>query len=255
VTDAVPDALAAALERIVAPAPAAEVPPADVTGVLADLWSWWASVGAGQPEARILAADAADPEEHCTVGAAAVLAGVTAADRAVDSGATLLVPRVTVRDEVASRAIITLLTRREASAVVHQGPAMTDREWMAMTAEVRDRAAATADLRGEPLALLSALGSSSFATVVGCLLGAAARRTPCIIDGTDELAAALIADRLCYRAKGWWLVASDSPDPGRGAAIDRIDATVGLPLRLSDEVGRGADAVTALLARLFDVTT
>lgn len=246
-----PDALAAVLERIVAPAPPAEVqPPADVTGVLAALWSWWSSVGVGQPEARILAADAADPQERSPVGAETVLAGVAAADRAVDSGATLLVPRVTVRDEVASRAIITLLTRREASAVVHQGPPMTDREWMTMTAEVRDRAAASADLRGEPLALLSALSTPSLATVVGFLLGAAARRTPCIIDGTDELAAALIADRLCYRAKGWWLVASDSPDPGRAAAIDRIDATVGLPLGLSDEAGRGADAVTALLALL-----
>lgn len=238
-TDAVPDGLAAVLDRIVAPEPGTAAP-SDVTGALAALWAWWSAVGSGRPEVRFLTT-----ETHGTVDA-----GTNSADRAVDSGATLLVPRVMTRDEVAARAIISLLTRREASSVVHQGKGMTDREWMGVTAEVRDRAAASAELRGDPLALLSAVGTPDIAMVVGMLLGSAARRTPCVVDGTDELAAALVADRLCYRAKGWWLVASDSPDPGRGAAIDRLDATVGLPLALTDDAGRGADAVTSLLAGL-----
>lgn len=247
-TDAVPGPLAAVLERIAAPAPDSDpTPPADITGSLAALWSWWAAVGSGQPEGRILLAETPDPDADRV---AAVLAGVAAADRAVDSGATLLVPRATVRADAAARSIITLLTRREASGVVHQRPGMTDRAWMHLTAEVRDRAAVGADQRGDPLGLLATLGTPAIAMVVGTLLGAAARRTPCLIDGTDELAAALVADRLCYRAKGWWLVASDSPDPGRAAAIDRIDAAVGLPLALDDDSGRGADAVVALLSQL-----
>ena len=37
----------------------------------------------------------------------------------------------------------------------------------------------------DPLALLDSLGASDIAAVAGVLLGAAARRTPCLIDGTD----------------------------------------------------------------------
>jgi NaMN:DMB phosphoribosyltransferase len=183
--------------------------------------------------------------------ATAVLAGIAATDRAIDAGATLLVPRVGARDDVSARAVVGLLTRKEASAVVAQSPGMTDREWMTVCAAVRDRMATASHLRGEPLALLDALGAGHLAGVVGVLLGASARRTPCLVDGTDELAAALVADRLSYtRAKGWWRAGSDSPDPGRHAAMDRIDITPGLPLGLSDDAGRGAQVTVAVLRML-----
>ena len=126
---------------------------------------------------------------------------------------------------------------------------------MVMCADVRDRAAAVVDLRGEPMALLAALPAPGIAYTTGVLLGAAARRTPCLVDGTDELAAALVADRLCHRARGWWRAASDSPDPGRAAAIDRVDLAAGLPLALTDDAGRGAQATLALLAALDEAIT
>jgi nicotinate-nucleotide--dimethylbenzimidazole phosphoribosyltransferase len=98
--------------------------------------------------------------------------------------------------------------------------------------------------------MLEALHAYQVAAVVGVLLSAAARRTPCLVDGTDELAAALVADRLCYRAKGWWRAGSDSPDPGRRAATERIDLAPGLPLGLTDDAGRGAEATLAILTLL-----
>ena len=85
---------------------------------------------------------------------------------------------------------------------------------------------------------------------VGVLLGGAARRTPSIVEGTGELAAALVADRLCFRAKDWWRTGSTSPDPARVAAGDRLAIAPGLPLGLTDDAGRGADATIALLAML-----
>jgi nicotinate-nucleotide--dimethylbenzimidazole phosphoribosyltransferase len=124
---------------------------------------------------------------------------------------------------------------------------MTDRDWMQACAAVRDHAASAADHRGDPVGLLGAVQAPAVALVVGILLGAAARRTACLVDGTDELAAALVADRICIRAKAWWRAGSDSPDPGRAAAIDRIDLAPGLPLGLTDDAGRGAEATLALL--------
>lgn len=246
-SDSWPAELAAVVDRIEAPRPPDVEPPADVTGVLAGLHRWWHTVSAGGPPA---VASVASP---ATVDVMAALAeGCVAADRAIDAGATLLVPQAVPRDPVAARTLVALLTRKEASTAVYQPAGMPDRDWMLACATVRDRAAAAAHLRGEPVALLTQVGAPAIAGVVGILLAAAARRTACVIDGTDELAAALVADRICFRAKSWWLAATDSPDSGRSAAINRVDLAVGLPLSLSDDAGRGAAAVCALLAALTE---
>lgn len=243
--DPVAGRVADVVARIAGPEPSDEVPPVDVTGALADLATWWRTVSAGAPPTVA----SVDPIAPASVPDA-ILAGLDAADRAIDSGATLLVPRSGNRDDEAARTVIALLTRKEASAVLAQPAGMTDREWMTACAAVRDRAASTAEHRADPIALLDALSAPGIALVVGVLLGAAARRTACLVDGTDELAAALVADRICIRAKGWWRAGSDSPDPGRVAAIERIDLAPGLPLGLSDDAGRGAEATLALLALL-----
>ncbi len=240
-----PAELAAVVARITGPEPATAETPPDITGALADLASWWHAVSGG----AALAAATVDPAAPDSVGAA-LLAGIEAAERAIDSGATLLVPRARPRDDEAARTLTALLTRKEASAVVAQPSGMADREWMDACAAVRDRAADAAEHRGDPVALLDAVQAPGIALVVGVLLAAAARRTPCLVDGTDELAAALVADRICIRAKPWWRAGSDSPDPGRAAALDRIDLAPGLPLRLTDDAGRGAEATLALLGLL-----
>jgi nicotinate-nucleotide--dimethylbenzimidazole phosphoribosyltransferase len=242
VSEDLPAELAAVVARITAPEPASTPVPIDVTGVLADLDLWWRTCSDGRP---LVVAELDPPAPDDVL--AAILAGIDAADRAVDAGSTLLVPRVRSRDDEGARTLIALLTRKEASAVVFQRDGMSDRDWMAACAAVRDRAAGAAEHRGDAVRLLAAVGSPAIALVVGTLLAASARRTPCLVDGTDELAAALAADRISFRAKGWWRSASDSPDPGRAAAIDRIDLAPGLPLGLTDDAGRGAQATVALL--------
>jgi nicotinate-nucleotide--dimethylbenzimidazole phosphoribosyltransferase len=156
------------------------------------------------------------------------------------------VPRCTA--DHAARAVIALLTRREASAVVHQPAGMTDRAWVAACVSVREAAVPLADLRAEPLGLVERLGAEGLAAVAGALLAAAAERTPCLLDGTGPLAAALVADRLCFRARGWWLPVSDSPDPARTAAVERLGLSPALRLGVYDEEGRAARACLALLA-------
>lgn len=244
-TEPLPPFLGDVIARIEAPATDREAPsiPADVTGSLADLLTWWRALAASPvPTPAEIHVDVTDLDVD-----GALRAGLDAADRAADAGTTIVVPRVVERDDVAARTVISLLTRKEASRILPQPPGMGDRAWMVACAGVRDRAADVTEHRGAPVEMLDALDATAIAATVGTLLGAAARRTPCLIDGTDELAAALVADRLCFRAKGWWRAASDSPDPGRAAAIDRIDLTAGLPLMLSDDEGRGAAATLALL--------
>lgn len=242
----IPAPLAETIGRVAAPPDVESAPPDDITGTLADLWSWWQRVGAGQPLRPTWVTCAGGAVED------AVLSGLGYADSAADSGATLIVPRIDVRDDASARALVALLTRREASAVLGQPEGMADSAWMAACADIRDRMADIAGFRGEPLRLLEALGAGSIACMVGLLIGAAARRTPVLVDGTDELAAALVADRLGFRAKAWWRAGSTSPDPARAAAVDRIDLDPGLPLDLSDDAGQGAKATEHLLSLVLD---
>lgn len=236
----------AVIARIGVPEPVQYSPPADVTGELARLLSWWASVSNGS---RPITVELVSTAEVSDV-ASGIAAGVEAAERACDSGATLLVPRTAESNPVAALTVIGVLTRTEASAITFQSTGMTDRQWIDLCAAVRDASADVSDLRSAPVDVLDFLAAQHIAFIVGALLSASARRTPCIVEGIDELAAALVADRLSFRAKEWWRAGSTTPDPGRQAAVDRLALEPGLPLALTDDEGRGADATVALLGLL-----
>ena len=246
-TNDLPPEIAAAAERMEAPAAATEAMPADVTGELRILLAWWHSMAGGsEPHVAIVDAaggpwlDAGD----------AMVAGLQAADSAVDSGANLLVPRVTARDDIAARTIIAVLTRSDAQALVPQPEGMSDADWIAKVTSIRDDANRVTSHRGELVALLDSAKALPIAFVVGVLMCAAARRTPCLIDGTDELAAAVVADRITLSAKSWWRCGSQSDDPARRAAVERTDLARGLPLALTDDDGLGSEATLALLRLL-----
>lgn len=262
-----PDELRTLIERI-EPAPSgAAADPAD--GALGRLRAWWAAHADNAPlvvqriPPRAAAddppvgrsADLADADADSMIRAAVGL-GVAAADRAIDSGATLLVLATSTPlgsdRSTAARAALSLVARREASAVLPQPPGLSDRAWMTLCSRIRDETARAVAQRGDMLAALSALRAWDLAYAVGTLLGAAARRTACLLDGVEPLAAAVVAHRLAYRSRGWWLAASDSPDPGRSCAIDRVDLPCALPLGVADDRNLAVSAVLALLPTLID---
>lgn len=252
-----PPQVAEVVARIGLPdAPVDSAPPRSgsgaTTGELGLLLDWWLTVAPG-PD-RPLAVTQVQPPTGGTGNdaLASMMAGVSAADRAADAGATLLVPGAPTADPVPARAVIGLLARKEASLVTYQSPGMSDRQWMAECAAVRDAIASVGHLRADPLGLLDALAAPELSFVVGVLIGSAARRTPCLIDGTGVLAAALVADRVAHRARGWWRVGSTSTDPARQTAADRLDLPGGLPLGLADDVGMGAQATIRLLGLVTD---
>ena len=246
-TATLPPEADAVLARIVSADRAVPDIPAEFTGELRELLGWWLAIAPGAP---LVPRDVMSGNAVVTPCETALVAGIAAADAAIDAGSTLLTPHADHRNPRAARTLIALLTRKDAAAITHQVPGMTDRAWMAECVAVRDGAARLAEHRGDPMALLTHLDAGGIAFVVGVLLAAAARRTPCIVDGTDELAAALLTDRMSYRATSWWRAGATSPDPARQAAVERIDLTTGLTLGLTDETGAGARASVTLLASL-----
>jgi nicotinate-nucleotide--dimethylbenzimidazole phosphoribosyltransferase len=234
----------ATVERIVPPDDVDRALPMHVTGELRTLLAWWLSVSDGSTP-RVAFVD--DGDLTWASAADALDGGAAAADRAVDAGATLLVPRASARTDTSARAIVAVLTRKDPSVVLAQIDGMRDREWMAQVSTIRDQAHELLEHRAAPTVLMDEVEAFGVAYVAGALLTAAARRTPCLVDGTDECAAALIADRISGRAKGWWLSGSQSADPARRAAAERVDLAAGLPLALTDEAATGAQATIALL--------
>jgi nicotinate-nucleotide--dimethylbenzimidazole phosphoribosyltransferase len=247
VTADLPAEITAAAERIGAPTASSEELPESVTGELRGLLAWWHDVcGTTPPQPSVIAGE----QGSWTTASDAMRAGLEAADRAIDAGANVLLPRMVSHDDSPARTVIAVLARQDAPALVPQPEGFTDAAWMAKVTKVRDAAHHASDLRAEPVDLLDDTGALEVAFIVGVLLGAAARETPCVVDGTDELAAVLVADRISLSAKQWWRCGSQSTDPARAAAAERADVDRGLPLALTDDAGLGAESTLALLRML-----
>ncbi len=212
--------------------------PERVTGSLAQLLTWWLERGSELRPKKI------------AISPGGFDSGTASVDSAVDSGFTLLsFHNNTAVDPAIVRAIVGLLTRKDAWQVTHQSPGMSDQRVMKQLADTVDLMRANRDKRAEPrgLAQLDSTGTIDFMT--GALLAASARKTPVILGATHELAAALIAHRMCMKASPWWRNGATSPDCAVGQSIDRMGIPAGLPLDLSDDQGVGTDISVDLLSR------
>ena len=176
---------------------------------------------------------------------AAFAVGRDVADAAVDSGAQLLVPAdLAVAGTTPASALVALLTRSEVVEVVGRGSGIDDATWMRKAAAVRDAAYRGRSRLGDPLDLLSAVGGPDLAALAGCMTQAAVRRTPVLVDGLVVAAAALVAQRVAFRAPHWWVAAGRSREPGHAAALDRLGLRPLLDLETS--AGGGLEALLAV---------
>lgn len=185
--------------------------------------------------------DAMAPDETM----AAFALGVALADEEIDAGADLLiVGDMGIGNTTAAAAIIGLLAPADILSVVGRGTGIDDGTWMRKAAAVRDAMRRGKPHKGAPLDLLAAIGGPDIAAMVGLLLGAAARRTPVILDGTVISAAALIAHRAAYKSRDWWQAGHRSTEPAHSAALGRLDLTPLLDLRM--RLGEGTGALLAI---------
>jgi nicotinate-nucleotide--dimethylbenzimidazole phosphoribosyltransferase len=176
---------------------------------------------------------------------AAVRLGIAVAEAEVDAGADLLiVGDMGIGNTTAAAAIIGLLGPADILSVVGRGTGIDDATWMRKAAAVRDAMRRGKPHKGAPLDLLAAIGGPDIAAMVGLLLGAAARRTPVILDGTVIAAAALIAHRVAYKSRDWWQAGHQSTEPAHAVALGRLDLTPLLDLHM--RLGEGTGALLAI---------
>jgi NaMN:DMB phosphoribosyltransferase len=229
------------LSRIVPFSPQPTQPLSDsVTGSLAELVEWWQQRAPKSLEVATVNTQDGSSFAH----------GVDHANHIIDSGSTLLILTSSSNVEWSvTRAIVGLLTRKDAFAVSFHPPGVTDQDAMADIASIRDHMREHGELRGAPKELAQLSSEVDFTT--GLLLTASARNTPVITGNITHLAAALIGNRLSMAASKWWRHGATSPDSGVIHAVERLGIAPGLPLGLSDSLGMGAKISASILTSLL----
>ncbi|GHE89561.1 nicotinate-nucleotide--dimethylbenzimidazole phosphoribosyltransferase [Streptomyces longispororuber] len=154
----------------------------------------------------------------------AVRAGVALADEEADSGTDLVVlGDISVGGTTPAATLVAALCGTDASVVTGRGgQPIDDLAWMRKCAAVRDALRRARPVLGDQLQLLAAVGGADIAAMTGFLLQSAVRRTPVVLDGVVASAAALVAQRVAFRAPDWWLAGHDSGEPAQAKALDRM---------------------------------
>lgn len=155
---------------------------------------------------------------------AALEAGVALADEEADSGTDLVVlGDLSVGGTTVAATLIAALCGTDASVVTGRGGSpIDDLAWMRKCAAVRDALRRARLVLGDPAQLLAAVGGADIAAATGFLLQCAVRHTPVILDGVVSAAAALVAQRVAFRAPDWWLPGHLSSEPAQAKAYDRM---------------------------------
>jgi nicotinate-nucleotide--dimethylbenzimidazole phosphoribosyltransferase len=197
-----------------------------------------------RPSGRIDVEDAMSVDE----ASAAIQAGLAIADEEIDAGTDLIVlADVGVGSTTAAAAVVGLLTGNDASTVVGRASGIDDATWMRKCAVIRDAMRRARPVLGEQVELLAKAGGADLAVATGLLLGAAARRTPVVLDGVVAAAAGLVAQRIAFRSVDWWVAAHRSGEPAHELALDRLGLDPLLDLGIHLGEGVGAMAAVPLL--------
>jgi nicotinate-nucleotide--dimethylbenzimidazole phosphoribosyltransferase len=175
----------------------------------------------------------------------AVEVGIRIAGTLIDDGARcLLTGDMGIANTTPAAALIAAFTGADPAAVTGRGTGIDDaryaRKVEVVTAALRRHAPDPAD----PLAVLAAVGGLEHAALAGLLLGAAARRTPVVLDGVIAVSAALAATAFAPDAVTAMIAGHRSAEPGATVGLRHLGLTPLLDLGM--RLGEGSGAVLAL---------
>jgi nicotinate-nucleotide--dimethylbenzimidazole phosphoribosyltransferase len=94
---------------------------------------------------------------------------------------------------------------------------------------------------------LRRLGGFEIAALAGSYLSCAQQGLPVLVDGFIASVAALVVDRLCERAREWFLFAHTSAEPGHRPVLAALNGQPLLDLGMRLGEGSGAAVAVPLL--------
>ena len=144
-----------------------------------------------------------------------------------------------------SSAITSVFTGKFVEEVTGRGTGINDESWMNKVQVIKDAISLNKPESLDPLDVLSKVGGAEIGGIAGLVIGAAANRTPVIIDGFISTAGALIAYEIEPKTKEYMLAAHNSQEIGHKAVLERIGLRPILDLDL--RLGEGTGAALAML--------
>ncbi|MGZ4545983.1 MAG: nicotinate-nucleotide--dimethylbenzimidazole phosphoribosyltransferase [Blastococcus sp.] len=192
----------------------------------------------------------------------AVEVGIEVATRMAPGSGSLVTGDMGIGNTTASAALVCAFTGAEPAAATGRGTGVDDRTWDRKVAVVGRAVRRVAERPSTPEAALAALaevGGLEHAALAGFIIGAAAHRTPVLLDGAIAGAAALVAAALCPAALDYALAGHLSQEAGHALALEHLGMRplLGLDLRLGEGTGAllALPLVTGAARALRDVAT
>ena len=177
--------------------------------------------------------------------AAAIRVGSSIAAELVEAGCDLLgVGEMGIGNTTAASAIVAALTGRPAIDVTGRGTGLDDAGVRHKAAVIDAALALHRPDANRPLDVLAAVGGLEIAALVGAILGAAAARTPVVLDGFITGAAALVAARLAPNLPARLIASHRSSEPGHAVVLGELGLEPILDLGL--RLGEGSGAALAI---------
>src|SRR5262249_53141489 len=175
----------------------------------------------------------------------AVEAGIeTARDLVAAGNRCLVTGDMGIANTTASAALIAVFTGAEAREVTGRGTGIDDEMWERKVSVIRRALARHRPDPADPLAVLAAGGGLEHGALAGFRLGAAALRTPVVLDGVIACAAALAARALAPDVVDCLVAGHMSTEPGARRALTALGLRPLLDLDM--RLGEGSGAALAV---------
>ncbi len=191
----------------------------------------------------------------------AIDTGIEMANAAVAKGYNILgVGEMGIGNTTTSAAIISSISGKSATETVGRGGGLLDDGFARKKAIVNDR---TADFRAKAkddsfslddiIDIISTVGGFDICAMAGAFLGAAANRTPVVIDGVISVTAALVAYAIVPESVNYMIASHLSAEPGYKIALDILGLKPFLALGMRLGEGSGCPVAFQVIKGACDV--
>jgi len=145
-----------------------------------------------------------------------------------------------IGNTTAASAVIAALTGEPAARVTGRGTGITKEALPAKVAVIEKALDVNKPDATDPVDVLAKVGGLEIAAMTGVFLGAAAHRTPVVMDGFISAAAALAAVRLCHECVDYILPSHVSIEIGHQVVLDELGLVPLFDLQMRLGEGTGA---------------
>lgn len=170
----------------------------------------------------------------------ALLVGIKVAEEAIKKGTEIFITgEMGIGNTTASAAVLCALRGMAPEVAVGRGTGIDDERLLHKISVVERAIKVNQPNSTDPIDVLSKVGGLEIAGLAGLILGAAANRTPVVLDGFISGAAALIAKALAPETMAYMIASHVSGERGHKLMLEQLglEPLLNLGLRLGEGTG------------------